>query len=114
MSMGITTFRGRLTGKGSNKGFLFFGEGCFASATGAVSEPREQKFFVHGGTQIRIKGLPEFMDFVKAFSPSANAMNFDAVIFLDLPIGQMIGGSEHDLGAGLRVGAEAAGAKDFL
>jgi len=114
MSVWITALRRRSAGKGGDKFFLLFGDGRFATATGAVGEPREQKFFAHPGTQFGIERLPVFMDFVKSVAPSADAMNFDAVILLDLTVGQFVGGGEDNLCAGLGVFSKAAGAKDVL
>ena len=112
MSVRITTFRGRLTGKGGDQFFLFERDGGFTTTTGTVTKPRKQKFFVHRWTQRGIERLPEFMDIVKAGSPSANAMEFNTVIGLDLPVGLAFAGGKYYLGTRLNVATEGTGAKD--
>ena len=69
-------------------------------------------FFVLRWTQRGIERLPEFMDIVKAGSPSANAMEFNTVIGLDLPVGQAFAGGKYYLGTRLNVATEGTGAKD--
>ena len=93
---------------------MFGGDGGFSSSSAFVGEPREKKFFIHGGSEGGIEGFPEFVGFVEAVAPGGDAMFFNAVAFSDLPIGKAFGGGENDLDSRESVFAKGMGAKGLL